>query len=136
MTKPWSSSGLPTHKRFLPSPEYGIHNIPWGSDDEDYHTQEDELPEQSPENPQLPNKMWDQMGIRARTHKRTLLDENFPSKRIMGNQRMNHLVRFAKRRNDGEEEKLERHKYTPEDLLAFAEVNRLNSRLDGTKTIL
>ena len=49
--------------------------------------------------------------------------------RDTGTDRMNHLVRFAKRTNG--DENLERHKYTPEDLLALDEMGRLNSWLEA-----
>ena len=92
--KPWGI-GLLQHQL-----GHRIDTVPTDSDEQEYHTHdEDDLYEQNPWHPPFLT-MWDQLLIRDHTSKRTN-NENSPIKRTTGTDRMNHLVRFAKRTNGG-----------------------------------
>ena len=125
MMKPGIFSERNNERSTLLQPKTGD-VIDTNSDDEGYRTPDNELHDIK----YLPSRiMWDKMLLPARANKRTQNNDNALTKRMMGQDRMNHLVRFAKRTNG--EEKLERHKYTPEDLVALDEVGRLNSWLEA-----
>ena len=93
--------GLPPPIRLVrgnlpPTTGDGVDTVQPYSDEEDYHAQEYELPEQNPKYLDLPT-ILDQLWIRLRNNDHA----HFSNKRMTGRQRMNHLVRFVNRRNGG-----------------------------------